>query len=55
MKFTTWDNMNGSREYYAKWTKSEKKKPYDFTYMWKKKQKKWSSITKQKQIHGYGE
>ena len=26
--------MDGFREYYANWNKSEKEKPYDLIYMW---------------------
>lgn len=27
------DNMDGLRWYYAKWNKSDREKPFDFTYM----------------------
>ena len=27
-------NMNGPRIYYLKWSKSERKKSYDITYIW---------------------
>ena len=32
----TCNNMDGSRDYYAKWSKSEKERQilYDITYMW---------------------
>ena len=34
MNLAICDNMNGPREYYAKWNKSNTERPYDFTYMW---------------------
>ena len=36
-----WDNMDGPREYYAKWNKSDRERqtPNDFTYMWNVKSK----------------
>ena len=30
----TCNNMNGAKEYYVKWNKSERQTPYDFTHMW---------------------
>ena len=45
------DNMDGPWGYYAKWNKSEGKRPilYDFNYMWN------LNKTKQKQTHRYRE
>ena len=41
------DNMDSSRECYAKWNKldTERQMPYYFTYMWTKKQNKWTNKT----------
>ena len=46
-------NMNGPRDYYTKWNKSERERqiPHDITYMWNLK---YDKNAKQKQIHGYG-
>ena len=41
------NNMDGPREYYAKWNKSDRERQiqYDFTYMGNlKKQDKWTNI-----------
>ena len=48
--------MNGPRGYYAKWNKSDRERQlqYDFTYMWSKKQNKWTNI-RQKQTYRYRE
>ena len=45
------DNMDGLREYYAKWNKSEKKQIlYNLLKCGiQKKQNKWTNITKEKQ------
>ena len=34
-----WDNMDGSRGYYAKWNVRQRKMSYDLTYMWNLKHK----------------
>ena len=42
-----YNNMDGPREYYAKWNKSDRERQiqYDFTYMGNlKKQDKWTNI-----------
>ena len=28
-----WSNMDATRDYYTKWSKSDKERPYDATYM----------------------
>ena len=46
--------MDGPRDYYIKWSKSEKDK-YDITYMWSLKKKIQKNLfTKQKQTHRLG-
>ena len=47
---TICSNINGSREYYAKWNKSDKERQilYDFIYMWNLKNK-----NKTEQTHRY--
>ena len=39
--FTIHNSMDGPREYYVKWNKSDRERliPYDFTYMWNLKSK----------------
>ena len=46
-------NMDGTRDYYTKWNKSERERqiPHDITYMWNRK---YDKNAKEKQIHGYG-
>ena len=47
--------MDGPRDYYTKWNKSEGEKQvvYDITYMWKSKKKtiQMNLFTKQNQTH----
>ena len=46
--------MDVPRDYYIKWSKSEKDK-YDITYMWSLKKKiQMNLFTKQKQTHRLG-
>ena len=48
------DNMDGSREYHAKQSKSDRKgqKPYDFTHVgYKTESNKWTNKTKQNKTH----
>ena len=46
-------NMDTTRHYHTKWSKSERERPipYDITYMWNLKYATNESIYKQKQTH----
>ena len=47
-------NMDGYREYYAKWKKSDREKLSDFTYMWNLQTKTDEvNMTKQRQTYRY--
>ena len=53
-------NMDVTRDYHTKWSKSEREKqiPYDITYMWILKydtNEEMNLSMKQKQSHGYRE
>ena len=45
-------NIDGPRDDYTKWSKSEQQISYDITYMWNlKKEIHTNLLTKQKQLH----
>ena len=56
MKLYICDSMDGPREYYTKWNKSDRERqiPYGCTYIWNLKNKIHEQ-TKLKQIHRYRE
>ena len=50
-------NMDATRDYHTKWSKSEREKqiPYDITYMWNLKYDTMNLSMKQKQTHRHRE
>ena len=44
--------MHGPRDYYTKWSKSEKQIPYNITYMWAVKyHTKWTYLQNRNKTH----